>query len=140
MTEMLEFNERIIAEFRANGGKVGPPFEGAPMVLLTTTGAKSGRRRTSPLVYMPDGERIVIFASKAGAPTNPAWYHNLVVNPDVTVEVGEETYEATAIEVRGEERDDLFGKQAEKSPAFAEYEKKTERIIPVVALERKREV
>lgn len=141
MTEMREFNERIISEFRENGGKVGPPFEGAPMVLITTTGAKSGKRHTTPLVYLPDGERVVIFASKAGAPTNPAWYHNLVANPDVHAEVGTdagiEEYEATAVEVKGEERDALYGRQAEKFPNFAEYQEKTERIIPVIALERK---
>lgn len=137
MTEMREFNERIIAEFRQNGGVVGPPFEGAPMVLVTTTGAKSGKRRTTPLVYLPDGERVVVFASKAGAPTNPAWYHNLIANPDVTIEVGTEEYRATAVEVEGTEREELYRRQAEKFPSFAEYEKKTERVIPVIALERK---
>ena len=137
MTEMQEFNQRIIAEFRANEGRVGPPFEGAPMVLLTTTGAKSGKQRTTPLVYLPNGERVVVFASKAGAPTDPDWYRNLVANPDVTVEVGTEKYEATAVVTGGEERDGLYAQQASKFPNFAEYEKKTDRVIPVVALERK---
>lgn len=139
MSEMREFNQRIIAEFRENEGEVGPPFEGSPMVLLTTTGAKSGERRTTPLVYMPDGERVIVFASKAGAATNPAWYHNLIANPDVTVEVGTEKYEATAIETKGGERDELYSRQASKFPTFAEYQKKTDRIIPVIALERKSE-
>lgn len=134
---MREFNQRVIAEFRANEGRVGPPFEGAPMVLLTTTGARSGKRRTTPLVYLPDGDRVVVFASKAGAPTNPDWYRNLVANPDVTVEVGAETYKATAVVTEGEERDELFAKQASLAPTFAEYERKTDRVIPVVALEKK---
>src|ERR1035438_3337396 len=88
MPDMNDFNRAIIDEFRANGGKVGGPFEGAPVLLLTTTGAKSGERRTTPVMYLPDGERMAIFASKAGAPTNPAWYHNLVANPSASVEVG----------------------------------------------------
>src|SRR5437764_13135299 len=101
---MKAFNENLIKEFRANKGKVGGMFEGRPVLLLTTTGAKSGRRFTSPLVYLPDGERLLIFASKGGAPSSPDWYHNLVANPTVTVEVGSDTYEATAREVTGEER------------------------------------
>src|SRR5690242_1675034 len=94
-----DFNATIIADFRANGGKVGPPFEGAPMVLLHTTGAKSGKERVNPLVYTTDGDRFVIIASKAGAPTNPDWYHNIKANPTVTLEVGEETFEAQATEI-----------------------------------------
>ena len=89
---MNDWNSKIIEEFRANGGKVGGPFEGAPLLLLTTTGAKSGQRRTSPLMYMPDNNRMIIFASKAGAPTNPDWYHNLVAHPEATIEVGTETF------------------------------------------------
>jgi len=132
-----DFNAKIIDEFRANAGKVGGPFEGAPMVLLTTVGAKSGAQRTTPLVYLPDVERVVIFASKAGAPTHPAWYHNLVANPGVTVEIGDERYAATAKEVTGPERDRLYAEQASRMPGFAEYEVKAgERVIPVVALER----
>jgi len=137
MPDMNDFNRAIIDEFRANGGEVGGPFEGASMLLLTTTGAKSGERRTTPVVYLPDGERMVIFASKAGAPTNPAWYHNLLANPTVTVEVGSETLEANAVVTEGEEREQLFDRQAAIHPQFTEYAQKTTRRIPVIALERK---
>lgn len=133
---MNDFNKRVIDEFRANDGKVGGPFEGRPVMLLTTTGAKSGRRFTLPLVYLPDGERIVIFASKAGAPKNPDWYHNLVANPVVTVEVGPETFDATATVVTGAERDQLYAQQVELMPQFGEYQQKTTRVIPVIVLER----
>src|SRR3954453_14484408 len=118
MSEFNDWNRRIIEEFRANKGKVGGPFEGAPMLLLTTTGAKSGKQHTTPLVYLPDSGRFIIFASKAGAPTNPDWYHNLVAHPQVTIEVGSETLDVTAIVVNSEERDRLFNKQAEISPGF----------------------
>jgi deazaflavin-dependent oxidoreductase (nitroreductase family) len=131
---MSEFNRAIIEEFRANGGKVGGSFEGAPVLLLTSTGAKSGQRRTTPLMYMPDGERMVIFASKGGAPTNPAWYHNLRANPSATVEVGTHTVDVDAAVTSGEERERLFKRQAELYPQFAEYAEKTTREIPVVAL------
>lgn len=137
MTTQNDFNQRIIAEFRANGGAVGGPFAGAPMLLLTTTGAKSGQRRTTPLVYLPDGDRFIIFASKGGAPTHPAWYHNLMAHPGVTVEVGVETIPVTAAVVTGEQRDRLYARQAKARPAFAEYEAKTTRRIPVVALDRR---
>lgn len=133
---MNDFNAKIIEEFRANEGKVGGSFEGAPMVLLTTTGAKSGEARTAPLVYLPDGNRVVIFASKAGAPTNPDWYHNLKANPRVTVEVGGETFETTAQEITGEERDRLYAEQASRMPGFQAYADNTTRVIPVVALPR----
>jgi deazaflavin-dependent oxidoreductase (nitroreductase family) len=131
---MNEFNRSIIEEFRANAGKVGGPFEGAPVLLLTSTGARSGERRTTPLMYMPDGGRMVIFASKGGAPTNPAWYHNLRANPSATVEVGTDTVEVDAAVTSGEEREQLFKRQAELYPQFAEYAEKTTREIPVVAL------
>ena len=131
-----DFNAKIIEEFRAHGGKVGGPFEGAPMVLLTTVGAKSGTQRTTPLVYLPDGDRVVVFASMAGAPTNPAWYHNLVANPSVIIEVGDQRSEATATVLTGEERDRLYAEQASRMPAFADYQAKAGRVIPVVALER----
>jgi|SRR5450631_2206106 len=131
-----DWNSKIIEEFHANGGKVGGPFEGASLLLLTTTGAKSGQRRTTPLVYLPDGDRMIIFASKAGAPTNPDWYHNLVAHPQVTIEVGTETFEAASVVITGEERDRLYAQQAARNPGFAEYEKKTTRQIPVIALER----
>jgi deazaflavin-dependent oxidoreductase (nitroreductase family) len=133
---MSDFNTAIIDEFRANAGKVGGNFEGAPMVLVTTTGAKSGQPRIAPLVYLPDGDRVIIFASKAGAPTNPDWYHNLKANPLVTVEVGPEKYEATATEITGAERDRLFAAQVAVMPGFQTYADGTSRIIPVVALDR----
>src|SRR5262245_44269950 len=102
--QINQFNQRVIEEFRANGGKVGGPWEGAHLLLLTATGARSGQRRTYPLAYLPDSDRLVIFATKGGSPTNPAWYHNLRAHPEVTVEAGTETFEATAVEVTGEER------------------------------------
>jgi deazaflavin-dependent oxidoreductase (nitroreductase family) len=133
---MNDFNQRIIEEFRANAGRVGGPFEGTPILLLTTVGARSGQARTTPVAYMPDGERMVIFASKGGAPTNPGWYHNLLANPVVTVEVGSDKFEAKATVTSGEERRRLFVRQAERTPQFAEYQNKTTRQIPVIALER----
>ena len=99
---MSDWNRQIIEEFRSNGGKVGGSFAGAPLLLLTTTGARSGIARTTPVMYLPDGERLIIFASKAGASTNPDWYHNLVAHPEATVEVGSETFKVTAVEVKGE--------------------------------------
>jgi deazaflavin-dependent oxidoreductase (nitroreductase family) len=131
-----DFNAKIIAEFRANGGKVGPPFEGAPMVLLTSVGAKSGKERVNPLVYTTDGDRYVVIASKGGAPTNPDWFHNVKANPEVTVEIGEETFTARASVAEPAERDRLFAAQAELMPGFKDYEKATDRVIPVVVLER----
>lgn len=133
---MSDWNTQIIEEFRANKGKVGGPFEGAHMLLLTTTGAKTGKRHVTPLVYLPDGDRLVIIASAAGAPKHPAWYHNLVANPQVTVEVGEDSFEATAVVITGEERDQLYARQVEIMPGFAEYQAKTTRVIPVIALQR----
>jgi deazaflavin-dependent oxidoreductase (nitroreductase family) len=136
MASANEWNAKIIAEFRANEGRVGGQFEGAPILLLTTKGAKSGLPRTSPMMYLPDGDRVLVFASYAGAPSNPDWYRNLSVNPDVTVEVGTQTYAATAQDVTGPERDALYAKQAALYPGFADYERKTTRVIPVVALNR----
>ena len=130
------FNEALITEFRANEGKVGGRFEGRPVLLLTTTGAKSGRKFTIPLVYLQEGDRRLIFASKAGAPTNPDWYHNLVANPTVTVEVGSDTYDAKAVVITGAERDQLYAKQVTEMPQFGEYQEKTSRVIPVIDLER----
>jgi deazaflavin-dependent oxidoreductase (nitroreductase family) len=135
VSEMDDFNRKVIEEFRANEGKVGGPFEGAPVLLLTSTGAKSGQQRTTPVVYQKDGDRMVIFASKAGAPENPAWYHNLVANPTATVEVGPDTVEVEAIVAEGDERERLFSRQKELMPQFADYEQKTTRQIPVVALQ-----
>lgn len=134
---MSDFNARVIEEFRANGGKVGGRFAGRPMLLLTTIGAKTGQPRTSPLVYTLDGDRVVIIASKGGAPTNPAWFHNLVANPDVTVEIGTERFEARAIIPDRAERDRLFDAQAAIMPGFRDYQENTERLIPVIVLERK---
>lgn len=131
-----EFNLKIIEEFRANGGETFGPFKGRPLLLLTTKGAKSGEERTTPLVYSSDGERLVIIASMGGAPKHPAWYLNLVANPDVTVEVGTEKFGAKARVANGEERERLYAQQAAAMPAFNEYAQKTTRVIPVVVLER----
>jgi deazaflavin-dependent oxidoreductase (nitroreductase family) len=131
-----EFNGNLIAEFRANGGKVTGMFADSPLLVLTTTGARSGRPREIPLVYTTDGDRIVVIASKGGAPTNPAWYHNLVANPTVTVELPGQTFRARATVTDGEERQRLFDAQAAIMPGFADYQRKTNRQIPVVVLER----
>lgn len=136
MADRNDWNRQTIEEFRANGGKVGGIWEGRPLLLLTTTGAKSGQRRTTPTMYLRDGNRLLIFASKGGAPSHPAWYHNLITHPQVTVEVGEDTYKATATVLKGEERDRLYVRQAELYPQFGEYQKRTTRKIPVIALER----
>jgi deazaflavin-dependent oxidoreductase (nitroreductase family) len=139
MTDRNDWNGRVIKEFRTNGGKVGGPFEGAPLLLLTTTGAKSGQPHTFPLMYLPDSDRLVIFASKGGAPTNPDWYHNLIAHPQASVEVGNETFEVNATVVSGKEHDRLYANQAEKYPQFAEYQAKTTRKIPVIILERRKD-
>jgi deazaflavin-dependent oxidoreductase (nitroreductase family) len=136
MTERQQFNLKVIDEFRANGGKVGKPFEGMPMVLLTVTGAKSGNTYTTPLVYSKDGNRFVIIASMAGAPNNPDWYHNIKANPAVTLEIGTERFQAKATVTSGKERERLFNAQAAIMPVFNDYRKKTTRQIPVIALER----
>jgi len=127
----------LITDFRANGGQVtSGPFAGRPVLLLTTTGAKSGQPRLAPLVYSRDGDHYVIVASKGGAPTHPAWYQNLLAHPTVTVEVGEGTFEARARVTEGAERDRLFAQRAADSPNFAEYQRRTTRVIPVVVLKR----
>ncbi len=136
MTTMNERNAGVIEEFRANAGQIGGRFKGAPMVLLTATGAKTGQRRTTPLVCLPEGDRLYVFASRGGAPHNPAWYHNLRANPKVTVEFGSETYEAEAKVLTGEERDRVYARQSELRPQYAEYQRNTTRKIPVVALVR----
>ena len=136
MTNRNGRNQPIIEEFRSNGGRVGGNFEGRPVLLLSTTGAKTGLRRVNPLMYLADGERWLVFATKGGNPKNPDWYHNLVANPAVTIEVGTETVEGRAEVITGEERDRLYAKQAEAYPQFAEYERRTSRIIPVIALSR----
>src|SRR5438270_7668736 len=133
---MNDFNQSLIAEFRANNGKVGGPFAGGSLLLLNTIGAKSGQPRTNPLAYITDNGRYVIIASKGGAPTNPDWYYNVLANPTVTVEIGQERFQAHAVVAEGEERDRLYNKMAARMPGFAEYQQKTTRKIPVVLLER----
>jgi deazaflavin-dependent oxidoreductase (nitroreductase family) len=136
MTDMTDFNEGIIKEFRENEGKVGGMFEGAPIILVHHIGAKSGIERVAPLVYFGEGERIFIFASKGGADENPAWFHNLVANPKVTVEVGTEKFEVTATVLDRATRDEYYAKQVAVQPGFGDYERKTTRVIPVVELKR----
>ena len=136
MTDWNDFNQQLIAEYRANGGQVTGQFAGAPLLLLTTIGAKSGQSRTTPLAYTADGDRLLVIASKGGAPTHPDWYHNLVANPEVTVELETETFPARATVPDGEERDRLFDQMAAQMPGFADYQRNTTRRIPVVVLER----
>lgn len=133
---MSDWNTKIIEEFRATGGKVGGQFEGAPLLLLHSTGAKSGQDRVAPVMYLADGDDLVVFASKAGADTNPDWFHNLKANPDTRVEVGADTVAVRARVAEGEERDRLFDRQKAAYPGFADYEAGTDRVIPVVVLER----
>jgi deazaflavin-dependent oxidoreductase (nitroreductase family) len=133
-TSPEDFNLRVIEEFRANEGRVGGPFEGGTLLLLHHVGARTGEPRINPLMYNRDGDRYVVFASKAGAPTNPGWYHNLKANPNASIEVGTDTIGVVASEVTGEERDRLYNAQAELRPQFAEYQSKTDRVIPVVVL------
>ncbi len=142
MTEIQDMNDwdrQVIEEFRASGGNVGGQLAHAPLLLLTTTGAKSGEPRTRPLVYLSEGGRIYVFAGNRGAPTNPAWYHNLLVHPDVTVELGTEKFEARAIVVDSVEGERLGRIQVQKIPALAELTEKITRKVPVVLLERKKE-
>jgi deazaflavin-dependent oxidoreductase (nitroreductase family) len=131
-----EMNRPVIAEFRATGGKAGGMFEGKPLVLVHHVGAKSGKERIAPLVPLLDQGRIFVFASKGGAPTNPDWYHNLVANPDTVAELGSETFPVTARVLTGAERDEVYAKQSEVEPQFAEYQRNTTRLIPVLELQR----
>jgi deazaflavin-dependent oxidoreductase (nitroreductase family) len=131
-----DWNKAIIEEFRANGGKVGGYFAGVPVLLLHTTGAKSQQQRVNPLVYMTDGDRFVIAASKRGDPTNPDWYYNLVAHPLVTVEVGTEQFQARATIAAEPERTRLYDQIAAARPNYAEYQRSTTRIIPVIVLTR----
>jgi deazaflavin-dependent oxidoreductase (nitroreductase family) len=132
-----DWNSQIIAEFHANGGKVGGPFEGGNLLLLTTTGAKSGQQRINPLAYFSEGGRLFIFASKAGAPTNPDWYYNLLAHPIARVEVGTEEFQVKAVVVENEEeREQIYAKQVQIAPGFGDYERKTTRKIPVIELVR----
>ena len=136
-TTPADFNSQVIEEFRANGGKAGGMFEGMPLVLVHNVGAKSGKEYVTPLVYLPDGDNVVIFASKGGAPENPGWYHNLKARPDVSIEVGEQKLDVLATEVTGDERDRLYSAQEAAQPQFAEYATKTDRKIPVFVLSPK---
>ncbi len=136
MSEYNDWNQKIIDEFRSSGGHVGEQFAGAPLLLLTSTGAKTGEKRTTPMMYLVDGDRLAVFASKAGAPTNPDWYHNLLAHPRATIEVGTDTFDVDAEVASPEERDRLYAIQAERYPGFKEYEEKTTRVIPVVLLRR----
>ena len=133
---MNDYNRQIIDEFRANGGAVGGRWEGRDLLLLTTTGRKSGREHTTPMVYTRDGDRLLVYASKGGAPSHPDWSLNLVAEPRVAVEIGPERYDAIAAPLEGDERDRAFAQQAERMPAFAEYQEQTTRVIPVVSLVR----
>ena len=136
MSELNDFNQKVITEFRANQGKVGGQMAGMPILLLNTTGAKTGRILTKPLAYTTDGNRLVAIASFAGSPHHPAWYVNLVANPKVTIELGTESFQARATTTSGEERQRLFNAQAQLMPIFNDYTKKTSRELPVVVFER----
>jgi deazaflavin-dependent oxidoreductase (nitroreductase family) len=137
MTDQNTYNRQLIEEFRANRGKSGGPMEGRPLLLLTTTGAKSGQLRTTPMMYIPDGDRLLVIASNAGAPVHPDWYRNLVAYPEVTVEVGNEIFEAIAIVTEGTERQRLWTRVVELYPFFADHQAKVTRQIPVIVLERR---
>jgi deazaflavin-dependent oxidoreductase (nitroreductase family) len=136
MSDMNDRNRAIIDEFRANAGKVGGPFAGRTLLLLHSIGAKSGQERVNPVAYVSDGDRLVIIASKGGAPTNPAWYHNLLAHPLVTVEVGSERFQVRAAVAAEPERTRLYDKMVAMMPGFAEYRQKTTRTIPVIVLTR----
>jgi deazaflavin-dependent oxidoreductase (nitroreductase family) len=131
-----DFNRNVVAEFRANGGKVGGPFEGGTLLLLHTTGAKSGQPRLSPLAYLDVDGKILIVGSYAGAPKDPAWVHNLRANPKARIEVGTDAYDVTARELPADERDATYPKIVERAPVFAEYQAKTTRAIPLFELQR----
>jgi deazaflavin-dependent oxidoreductase (nitroreductase family) len=140
MSDFDDMNKQVIEEFRANDGIVdaaaGGYFKGKPMLLLHATGARTGAEHTNPLLYLEEGDRRYVFASKGGAPTNPDWYHNVVANPEVQVEVGTETYPARASVVTGDERDRIYAEVSRRMPQFGEYQENTARTIPVIALER----
>ena len=136
MAEVNDWNKKIIEEFRANGGKVGGNFEGRTLLLLHTKGAKSGEERINPVAYTTDGDKLVVIASKGGAPVNPDWYYNIVAHPHLTVEVGTETFEVDAAVTEEPERSRLYDKMVEVMPGFADYKAKTTRQIPVIVLTR----
>lgn len=135
MSSHVDFNTQVINEFRENGGRVGGMLAGMPVLLLHHTGAQSGKEYVNPLAYLEDDGRYAIFASAAGAPKHPGWFHNLKAHPDVSIEVGTQTFEVHAQEATGEERDRLYRIQSERVPRFSEYEQKTDRLIPVVVLQ-----
>jgi len=137
MVDHNNYNRQLIEDFRANRGKPDGPFAKRQLLLLTTTGAKSGQARTTPMMYIPDGERLLVIASNAGAPTHPDWYRNLTVRPEVTVEVGAETFEASAVVTEGLERQQLWTRIVASYPFFTEHQAKVTRQIPVIALERR---
>jgi deazaflavin-dependent oxidoreductase (nitroreductase family) len=134
MSQPEDYNARTIKEFRDNHGRVGGRFEGAPLLLLHTTGARTGEPRINPMMYLQDGDRYIVFATKAGAATNPGWYHNLKAHPDAQIEIGNQKLNVHAVEVHGPERDTLYERQATLYPGFAGYQRKTSRTIPVIAL------
>ena len=133
---MKAFNKNIVDDFRANGGVVGGPFEGATLLLLSTTGAKSGQPRLAPLAYLTIEGKTIIIGSKAGSDTNPDWVHNLRANPSAHIEVGTEAYDVTARELPTDERDDMYPKVVAVAPGFGEYQAKTSRVIPLFELQR----
>ncbi len=136
VAQMIDYNNKVIKEFRENGGEVTGRFAGAPLLLLTTTGAKSGEKRTTPLAFSSDGDDIIIIASYAGNPKHPAWFLNMRANPEVTIELPNETFTTNAVIPEGDERQRLFDQQAAKMPAFKEYQAKTSRQIPVIVISR----
>ncbi|HET7038068.1 MAG TPA: nitroreductase family deazaflavin-dependent oxidoreductase [Thermomicrobiaceae bacterium] len=135
MSGPQNWNQGVIEEFRANQGQVGGNWAGRPLLLLTTTGAKSGQPRTQPLMYQRQGDRLFVFASKGGAPSNPDWYYNLLAHPAVTVELGDQTFQANAKPVTGAERNRVYDEWAKRFPQFGEYQEKTNRTIPVIELD-----
>jgi len=134
MTDVNEFNRNNIEEFRSNHGRLGGPFDGAPVLLLHTTGARSGQERVHPLIYLDDDGRYLLFASAGGVDSSPAWYWNLVANPDASIEVGDQHLDVRAVELSGEERDAKYAEQARRYPQYADYQRSTTRTIPVLAL------
>jgi deazaflavin-dependent oxidoreductase (nitroreductase family) len=139
MSREGDYNARNIEEFRRNHGKVGGYFEGAPLLLIHTFGRRTGIHRVNPVMYLREGDRYLVFASKGGADTHPDWFLNLMAHPDVQAEVGDDTIDVHAVEVTGGERDTLYERQAALYPQFAEYQRRTKRIIPVIALSRRKQ-
>ncbi len=138
MTDQKDYNRQLIEDFRANRHKPDGPFASRPLLLLTTTGARSGKPRTTPMMYIPDGERLIVIASNAGAPKHPDWYYNLLAHPRANVEVGTETFDATAVVTEGEERERLWTRIVSLYPFFADHQAKVTRQIPVIVLTRQK--